>query len=182
MRYSRPQPFGEKIMAETKFKCIGECGKEFKVGEWECFQGVNHTVEPKTYYLADAPFMSKADLEKDPDGITLRTSRTQVHVIPAKVSRGEDGQLVTQNFQPLVFVMGRFETSNPMEQYYLERSKFPVSYDKWFDVYHTPNQKANIKQGKQVEKERELERKERELDTLLAQAKANVKSGKPASA
>jgi hypothetical protein len=78
--------------------------------------------------------------------------------------------------------MGRFETSNPMEQYYLERSKFPVSYERWFDVYHTPNQKANIKQGKQVEKERELERKERELDTLLAQAKANVKSGKPASA
>lgn len=174
---------------EKKFKCLGECQREFKVGDWDCFQGVPHTIEPKTYYLADAPFMSKADLEKDPDGITLRTSRTQVHVIPPKTARGEDGQLVTQNFQPLVFVMGRFETSNPMEQYYLERSKMPVSYERWFEVYHTPKQKQNIKESKQVERERnqaerekDLERREREVNDLLAQAKANVKSGKPASA
>jgi len=166
---------------EKKFQCLGICKEKFGVGEWDCTPGVPHEVEVKTYYLADAPFMSKADLEKDPDGIILRNSRTQLHVIPAKVSRGEDGQMVTQNFQPLVFVMGRFETSNPMEQYYVERSKFPVSYEKWFEVYHTPQQKQNIKAGKQVEKERELVRKERELDDLLAQAKANVKGGKPAS-
>lgn len=167
---------------EKKFKCTGECGRDFKIGEWECFQGVPHQVESKTYYLADAPFMSKADLEKDPDGITLRTSRTQVHVIPPRISRGEDGQLVTQNFQPLVFVMGRLETSSAMEQYYLESSKFPVSYEKWFDAYHTPQQKANITKGKQVERERELDRKERELNDLLAKAKQNIKEGRPASA
>lgn len=167
---------------EKLYRCIGECGREFKVGDWECFQGVNHTVEAKTYYLADAPFMSKADLEKDPDGLTLRTSRTQLHVIPPRTTKGDDGQLVTHNFQPLTFVMGRLETSNPMEQYYLERTKFPVSYERWFEAYHTPQQKANITKGKQVERERELDRKERELNDLLAQAKANVKGGRPASA
>lgn len=167
---------------EKLYKCIGECGKEFKIGDWECFPGVTHTVESKTYYLADAPFMSRADLDKDPDGITLRTSRTQLHAIPPKISRDETGAMVTQAFQPLIFVMGRLDTSSPMEQYYIERTKFPVSYEKWFEAYHTPKQKANIVQGKQVERERELDRKERELDTLLAQAKQNVKSGKPASA
>lgn len=166
---------------EKKFQCIGLCKDRFGIGEWECTPGVPHEVEPKIYYLADAPFMSKADIEKDPDGITLRTSRTHLHVIPAKVSRGEDGQLVTQNFQPLLFVMGRLETNNPMEQYYLERSKFPVGYEKWFEAYHTPKQKQNIKDAKIVERERDLDRREREVNDLLAQAKANIKAGKPAS-
>lgn len=167
---------------EKKFKCIGVCKEDFGFGEWECFPGQPHQVESKPYYLADAPFMSKADLEKDPDGITLRTSTTQVHVIPERVYRDETGQQVRQAFQPLLFKMGRFETSNPMEQYYLERSKFPVSYEKWFDAYHTPKQKQNIKDGKLVERERDVERREREVNDLLAQVKGNVKGGKPASA
>lgn len=167
---------------EKKFKCVGVCKDSFGIGEWECTPGVPHEVEAKTYYLADAPFMSKADLEKDPDGITLRTSRTHLHVIPPKTTKGDDGTLEKQNFQPLLFVMGRFETTNPMEQYYLERSKFPVPYDRWFDVYHTPKQKANITEGKLIDREREVARKEREVNDLLAQVKGNVKTGKPASA
>lgn len=167
---------------EKKFRCIGVCKDSFGVGEWECFPGQPHEVASKTYYMADAPFMSKADLEHDPDGVSLRKSRTQVHVIPAKTSKGDDGQLVTHNYQPLVFAMGRLETGNPIEQYYLERSKIPVSYERWFAAYHTPQQKANIDRSKLVERERNLELKEREVNDLLAQAKANVKGGKPASA
>lgn len=171
-----------------QFKCLGNCKREFTYGDWECFPGQPHEVEPQKYYLADAPFLSKHDLEKDPDGISLRNSRTLVHCIPDQVFKDDTGQLSTHRFQPLVFVKGQFETTNPMEQFYLERSKITVSYERWFEVYHTPKQKQNIKDGKQQERDRalsareqELERKEREVNDLLAQVKGNIRSGKPAS-
>lgn len=167
---------------EKKYRCLGQCKESFALNEWECFPGQPHEVESKTYYLADAPFMSKADKEKDPDGIILRTSRTQVHVIPEQKMKDETGTLIVRAFQPIIFVMGRYETTNPMEQYYLERSKIPVSYEKWFEAYHTPTQKANLAKGQLIEKERDLDRRERELNDLLAKAKDNVKSGRPASA
>lgn len=167
---------------DKTFQCIGQCKEKFGVGSWECTDGVPHEVESKTYYLADAPFMSKADKEKDPDGIMLRSSRTQVHVIPPKSTKGEDGQLFKQTFPPLIFVMGRYDTTNAMEQYYLERSKAPVSYERWFEAYHTPTQKANVAKGEMLERGRELDRKERELNDLLAKAKENIKGGRPASA
>jgi hypothetical protein len=172
-----------------KFKCLGQCKQEFTFGEWECFPGQPHEVELKTYYMADAPFLSKHDLEKDPDGISLRNSRTHVHCIPDRIYRdGVTGQQVVQSFQPILFKMGKYETRNPMEQFYLERSKMTVSYERWFEAYHTPKQKQNIKDGKQMERdrvlenrERDLDRREREVNDLLAQVKGNVRDGKPAS-
>lgn len=167
---------------EKKFKCLGICKREFTFGDWECFPGQSHEVEAKSYYLADAPFMSKHDLEKDPDGLMLRNSQTYLHCIPERTFKDDTGQLAKHTFQPILFKRGRFETTNPMEQYYLERSKHPVSYEKWFEAYHTPKQKQNIKDNSLVTREREIERKEREVNDLLAQAKANLKGGKPASA
>jgi hypothetical protein len=166
---------------EKKFQCIGECGQKFGIPEWECFPGQPHKVEVKKYYLADAPFMSKHDLEKDPDGMALRAARTHVHVIPDQTYKDDSGTMVRIAHPPLLFTKGCFETDNPMFQYYIERAKIDVGYDKWFEAYHTPKQKQNIKDGVLVSKERDLERKERELNDLLAQARQNVKSGKPAS-
>ena len=174
---------------EKKFQCTGDCKEKFGVGEWECFPGQPHKVETKKYYLADAPFLSKHDLEKDPDGMALRNSRTHLHVIPEKTYKDESGNLMRVSHPPLTFVKGVFETDNPMFQYYIERAKVDVGYERWFEAYHTPKQKQNIrdaaivnKERDQANRDRELERKERELNDLLAQAKANVKGGKPASA
>jgi hypothetical protein len=168
----------------TKYKCTS-CDKEFIAGDWECFSGQSHTLESKTYYMADAPFLSKADLEKDPDGLSRRSSRNNVHCIPPQRMMNGTGQVETREYGPLIFAQGKFETAIAMEQYYLENSRITqalVSREAWLHNYSTPKQRMSLENGKMVERVRDLERKERELNDLLAKAQANVKAGKPASA
>lgn len=165
---------------KQKFKCLGECGKEFEFGQWECFAGQAHKVDPKTYYLADAPHV---DVKNDPDGLALRTARTMLHCVPEELRRdpttGMDNKIA---HPPCIFSMGQYTTDNPKEQFFIERSKHTVSYEKWFNAYHTPKMKANIKEGQLLDRERtiaakeaEVERKVREANTLLDQVKAGKK-------
>lgn len=168
-------------MPELTYKCDGHdgrCGREFKPGEWECFPGKKHQVESKTYYMADAPH---CDFKLDPNGIAFRSARTYLHVVPEEVNTDEMGKLFKTGFPPAVFVMGRYETADPQFQFFLEHGTARTSLcseAKWFDVYHTPIQKQNIKDNElrtraaQLEtKTAEFERKERELNDALADLK-----------
>jgi hypothetical protein len=158
-------------MAEKIYKCTGECGKEFKFGAWECFPGVKHTVEAKTYYLNDAPH---CDPKLDPDGLSLRASRSHVHVIPEKKFKDENGNLVIQATPPVLFVQGQYSTTDPEQQYFIERAKIDVGYDRWFAAYHTPTQKQRIKDNQLREREVEIDTKLAEANSILAQAKAQA--------
>lgn len=126
---------------KTKWLCIGECGKEFEFGSWECFPGVQHKVAEKNYYLNDAPH---CDFKLDPGGLAFRSSKNQVYVLPHKRVTDETGTRTVER-PPLLFIRGRYATSDAEEQYFIERAKIDVGYDRWFEAYHTPTQKANIK-------------------------------------
>jgi hypothetical protein len=160
-------------MAEKTFKCVGNCGKDFKVGEWECFPGERHKVALKTYYLNDAPH---CDFKNDPDGMTFRASRSYVHIIPEKRFKDETGQLIVQAVPPVQFAQGQYSTEDPEQQYFIERAKIDVGYDRWFAAYHTPIQKQRIMDNslrKQVDslaaREAELKKKEQDFNDLLTQ-------------
>lgn len=173
-------------MAEITYKCDGadgRCGKEFKPGNWECFPGMKHRVAPKTYYMADAPH---CNFDKDPDGMAFRSSRTYLHAVPERQFRDDNGIVRTSAYPPAVFVMGRYETSDPEFQFHMEHGAARnslCSYERWFEAYHTPKQKQNIADGKIRQRTAELEaraaeveRKEREYNDLLEKVKASKAS------
>lgn len=161
------------------FKCTGHCGREFTYGDWECFPGQPHVVESKTYYLADAPHV---DVKNDPDGLALRSSRTTLHCVPEIPVTDPQTNIIQKIAHPgLKFVMGKYETTDPKEQFFAERSGHLVSYERWFEAYHTPKMKANIKEGKLLERERNIAEKEQEAERKIQEANdllASVKAGK----
>lgn len=165
---------------KIKYKCLGgegRCGKDFEAPNWECFPGMKHVVEAKTYYMADAPH---CDYKLDPNGLAFRSSKTELHAIPEDHHTDENGKLIKSSHPPATFFQGRYETSDPQYQFYLEYGSAKRSLctkERWFEVYHTPIQKQHIKEGELVQRERDLEKKLEEANSLLAQAKA--KTGKP---
>jgi hypothetical protein len=151
-------------MAELKYKCIGECKKEFKHGDWECFPGVKHLVEPKSYYINDAPH---CDFVRDPEGLAYRSSRATVYIIPEKASVDELGKKRTDPARAVEFVKGQYTTRDPEEQFFIERAKIDVGYDRWFEAYHTPKQKQNIKGNSLEMREKKLRDAQAEENALL---------------
>src|SRR4051812_18273291 len=100
-------------------QCIGDCGKQFEFGNWECWPGVKHKVAAKTYYCADAPAINPADNEQTVQA-ALRASRNIIHVIPPTRVLGVNG--ITENVEhpPVVFRRGQYSTDDPQLQYFLE--------------------------------------------------------------
>lgn len=161
-------------MREEKkaWKCMGECKREFELGDWECCPGVRHIVAAKTYYLADAPFH---DPKHDPEGLVFRSARTHFYAIPEKkLVEASTGQITKTQPAPVTFVQGRYETSDAEEQYFIERSKIDVGYERWFEAYHTPIQKQRIKEQQQRDRESELNRRLKEANELLVAVKARA--------
>lgn len=151
---------------KTKWKCI-DCDKEFEFGQWECFPGVQHKVAEKTYYLNDAPH---CDFKRDPDGLAFRTSRNQVYVLPHKRVTDETGTRTVER-PPVLFIRGRYMTADAEEQYFIDRAKIDVGYDRWFEAYHTPTQKANIKGNSLDMREHALKKAEANQNQLLEDLK-----------
>lgn len=157
-------------MAEQKkYQCIGECGKEFKHGEWECFPGVKHLVESKTYFINDAPH---CDFTRDPDGMAFRSSKATVYVIPAKTTTDIQGKLVTEPARAVDFVKGQYATRDAEEQFFIERAKIDCGYDRWFEAYHTPTQKQRIRGNDIGLREAKLKAAEAQDNQLLERIKA----------
>jgi hypothetical protein len=171
-------------MAKEKvsFQCIADeihCGKKFEAGEWECFSGVPHQVEPRSYYMADAPH---CDFERDKEGLVFRKARTNMQIVPDEIRLDHFGKQITVSHPTRTFVSGQYSTSDPQEQFHLEHGnakKSLCSYERWFDVYHTPKQKQNIRDGKLAERERALDEKatrlEKENNDLLSRIQKHKK-------
>jgi hypothetical protein len=155
------------------WKCI-ECNKKFGVGDWTCADGQsNHVVEAKTYLMADAP--SDPGHPEKGGADSLRDGRTRICNIPPDktVLRNGESAIIPGGY--VEFIRGRYETSNPEIQYYLERtrSKHFVSEDQWSQAWLSQSQHMELREMKLAAREQRLEN---ERNELLSQTKARVAS------
>jgi hypothetical protein len=149
-----------------KWKCL-ECGKNFGRGEWECFPGSKHVVEPKTYYLLDAPF--------DPSGTSFRKSRTTVHNVPPErvVNDSATGQSQRIPGGWVEFVRGCAVVTDPEQQYWLEKNGYgKVTKEQWEKVYFSDSEKQAMREAAIKNKEAEAQKKLQQANELLAMAEA----------
>lgn len=158
----------------TKFQCIGECKRAFGVGDWECAPGIRHEVEPKTFYMLDAPYQNPDS--KYFDHKAYGRSRTVVENCPPE--RKEKDSLGNMTVVPggnVTFVRGTVEVKDPEKIYWLERTGFgQVTREQWLKVYFSPTEKQQLKELELKNRERELERKTTEVNDLLALAKSQA--------
>lgn len=147
-------------MADRKWKCVGECGKEFGVGDWSCAPGIKHEVAPKEYYDLDAPV--------DPTGHMLRNSRHRIENIPPEISAKDDhGELRKIEGGWVEFVRGLLILNDAEKQYWLEKAGYgKATKDEWKLRWFTKEEKQDMRAI-------ELDRKEREVNALLASVKAS---------
>lgn len=159
-------------MASTKWQCIGECGREFGVGDWECTPGIKHQVAEKTYYIADAPF--------DPTGHSLRDSRTRIENIPPekKMPDAHTGQMRILPGGYVEFARGVFTTKDAEQQFWLDQHKAMTTRENWERVYLSAGEKAKIREINIRNKEIEADRKVKEANELLEQVKAKAEKSK----
>lgn len=144
------------------------CSKEVERGKWICEDGQsNHVVARKEYLLADAP----SDPGHPADGgmDSRRDGRTRICNIPP------DKQVVVSGEVRLVpggyveFIRGRFATTDPEIQYWLDRKGGFCTEEQW--------QVAWLSQGQQLEIAKmqlsaDRQRLENERNELLAQVKS----------
>src|SRR5690348_14106315 len=106
-------------MALPTWKCV-TCGKKFTVGEWACADGqTNHIVENKEYLLADAP--SDPGHAERGGMDALRDGRTRICNIPPDRSVMRNGEVYVEPGGYVEFIRGRYNTNDPVIQYYLDK-------------------------------------------------------------
>lgn len=153
---------------QTSWKCT-ECGKTFSVGEWLCKDGQNnHVVAQKEYLLADAPSDPGHPAPGSPDVGSLRDGRTRICNIPPdkQIVRNGETQRIPGGY--VEFVRGRFSSSDPETQYYLERKGGFCNEDQWRSVWLSDKEKLNLQR---MELTAMSQRIENERNELLAKVK-----------
>lgn len=151
------------------WKCV-TCGKTFKVGEWTCQDGLsNHVVENKEYLLADAP--SDPGHASSGGMDSLRDGRTRICRIPPprKVMRGDE---VTWEGEGYVeFIRGRFSSTDPEIQYWLDRKGGFCSQEQWNNVWLSQSQQLQLREMQVHAREQRLENDRNELLSQVQQQK-----------
>lgn len=140
------------------WKCT-ECGKKFGVGDWTCSDGIsNHRVEEKTYLCLDAP--------SDPStkDMSLKDGRTVVCNVPPakKVMEGDQVRMIGEG--SVEFIRGRFATSDPEQQYWLDkRPAYNATEEEWRNVWYSDRQKIEIDKMENAAMKQRLENERNEL-------------------
>ncbi len=157
-------------MSIPSWNCV-ECGKKFTPGEWVCLDGQStHIVGNKEYLLADAPSDPGHPERGGLD--SLKDGRTRICNIPP------DKQIVVNGETRLVpggyveFVRGRFSTSNPEIQYYLEKKGGFCSEAQWEAVWLSQSQQLELKEMSLKAREQRLENDRNALLTSVKERKA----------
>lgn len=154
----------------TNWKC-DTCGKKFGVGEWTCNDGIrNHVVQEKTYLVCDAP----ADPGKPADGslMPIVRGRTKVCNIPPPKKQMENGEVKYVGEGSVEFINGRFSTSDPEIQYWLDqKGAYNKSEAEWEACWMTDKERLAKKELELVAYEQRLHN---ERNELLAQTKERV--------
>lgn len=155
-------------MAQPKWKCKN-CEKMFTVGEWACDGASNHEVAAKEYLLNDAP----TDPGHAPGGgaDSLRDGRTRICNIPPDkvVLRNGESALIPGGY--VEFIRGRFTTSNPEVQYYLDKKGGFCTEQEWQNAWLSTSQQLEVQR---MALNAERQRLENERNELLAQQKQRV--------
>lgn len=156
-------------MAIQTWKCV-KCEKTFKVGEWLCEDRVtNHVVAEKEYLLADAPtdpgHPERGGMDSKRDG------RTRICNIPPpqKVMEGDEVRMIGEGY--VEFVRGRFSTTDPQAQYWLDRKGGFCTQAQWEAAWLSQSQQLEIKEMNLKAREQRLEN---ERNELLAKTKEKV--------
>lgn len=153
-------------MALQTWKCKN-CEQEFKAGDWICATGENHVVEAKAYYMDDAPTVA------DRDGKIDKHATTTVLNIPPErqVKVGNDVQ--RQGGGSVVFVRGRFDTTDPEQQFYLDKHKGLCNKARWEAVYFSSEEKQQMERMELDARQRRIEAQE---NALLAKVQKQVRA------
>jgi hypothetical protein len=143
-----------------KFTCI-DCKQDFNPPNWECFAGVKHQVEPKRYYMADAPTVSEWR-----DGrpfINKGAARTIILNMPPEKQIREGEQVTRIPGGSVEFVRGLFETGDPELQFHLDRKDGLCSKERWEDVYINDDERIQMRSMELKAREQRLQDRENEL-------------------
>lgn len=154
------------------------CSKKFSVGEWTCADGQsNHVVERKEYLLADAPTDPGHPTQGGMD--SKRDGRTRICNIPPDKAIVVNGEVTRVPGGYVEFVRGRFATSDPEVQYYLEKTRGAsfCSEAQWEQAWLSQGQQLSLERGKLDAMKQRLES---ERNELLAQTKQRVEKPAPA--
>jgi hypothetical protein len=167
----------EKPEVKIIGKCIGDCGREFGIGDWECAPGIKHKVQPRTFYTLDAPTLDKEDKR----GIAFRNARTMVeNCPPERTVKGDSGELTKVPGGNVLFVRGRATVDDPEKIYWLEKHGHGTNTEEqWKRVYLTPLEKQELREIESRNKEHEADRKLKEANELLDRVKAQTKGKVP---
>ena len=148
------------------WKCT-ECGKIFGVGEWLCLDGqTNHKVEEKLYLLADAPSDPGHPAAGGMD--SKRDGRTRICNIPPDKQIVRNGEVAMIPGGYVEFIRGRYATTDPEFQYYLDRKGGYCTEEQWEAAWLSDNQRLAIEKMKIQAMQQRLEN---ERNELLAQVK-----------
>lgn len=158
-------------MSLPVWKCE-TCSKKFSVNEWVCQDGQsNHIVERKEYLLNDAPSDAGHVAPGSTINVTLREGRTRICNIPPpqKVMRGDNVEWIGEGY--VEFVQGRYATTDPQIQYWLDKRGGYCTQEQWERAWLTDAQQISLERGRidALKSRLEVERND-----LLSQQKQRV--------
>lgn len=159
-------------MALQTWKCE-VCGKKFTVGEWTCADGMtNHIVAAKEYLLADAPTDPGHPINGG-EG-SLRDGKTRICNIPPDKQVVVNGELRAMPGGYVEFVRGRYGSTDPEIQYYLDKKGGFCTEAEWSAVWLSKTQQLQLREMKLQAAEQRLQN---ERNELLTQVKEKAFSG-----
>jgi hypothetical protein len=157
-------------MSVPTWKCV-TCGETFGIGKWVCLDGqTNHIVENKEYLLADAPSDPGHPERGGMD--SMRDGRTRVCNIPPDKTVLRNGEAAIVPGGYVEFVRGRFSTTDPEIQYYLDKKGGYCTESQWEAVWLSQGQQLKLKEMALNAREQRLEM---ERNELLTQVKERTK-------
>src|SRR5579859_3144975 len=166
-------------MALPTMHCL-ECDKDFKPGNWECTPGIPHVVPLKKYFMDDAPTVIQYDaLNNRHPYIDKKSARTLVLNIPPERKEQNGDEFIRIPGGSVEFVRGRYETTNPEIQFYLDRKAGLCSEERWNEVYLNDDEKLQIQQMQVKAAQHRLEQDRNELLERIKNLEAKPERKKP---
>ena len=121
------------------------CQVGFAPGEWFCADGTRHTVGLKTYLLNDPPMLCGRDERGNPLPIQGRTILTN---IPPPPDLREIGWQCGADDEGLggsvIFENGRFETTDPEQQFWLDERGGFCTEAQWEAAWLSPEAQRRL--------------------------------------
>ena len=151
------------------------CGEKFTVGKFLCKDGAtNHLVDPKAYFLDDAPQDPGRPAPGSHINVTLREGRTRICNIPPDRTVLKDGNATLMIGGYVEFVQGRFTTSDPEIQYYLDKKGGFCTEERWSEVWLSAEQRLEMREIALAAREQRLENERNDLLASQKQARSNM--------